>query len=509
MKFFLYLIMATVVVELVSAVDTLSFENCPNLKLSCPNDNKYSTSQQKELVLSMLTTKYPDHGLIDRWDSAVKIEEAPSDAVRGDQETITGAWMKATTVMPSVKYGEKYFTDKNAKVRADYGYSLGRPQNFDAGLSNCGGEGSKDVLGNCKTLYSSNADKSTLQIYQDGTLRQTFANLEPPNFRIANIYNITESNAEAVLNIVNVIRYDAYVWQSTTECCNKKCVKTQSGEKCTCLAYRFKCVKVGSGERTDTLSLRDSLHLSMSSPEKYPIKRLVFDDTQSLYKGYLELNKNGLQSYSIDFGKAKIQNNFMRYNITYKYEPYNILEMETYQQITSDYETAFISKVKDMGDFYRVYFSIPKNLISKCEITYKNFFGSNTTKCTYTFMNKTTLSLKADKVYYSEDDRIQVSISLMSKNEAFGGDVNLTYGNQNQIVKIIGGQGNASLVANRDYGIIRAHYETDLERSSADQSVDIVVSRKAPIALLTTVIVSLGLLYFIYKQWIGKRIEEL
>lgn len=228
MRLFLFLVMVVIVAETVSALDTLSFENCQNLKLNCPNDNKYSISQQKELVLSMLMTAYPDHGLVDRWNSAVKIDVAPNDAKVGEQETIKNAWVKSTTAMPSVNYNNLYFTDEEVKVRTDYGYSLGRPQNFDSGSSNCGGEGGKDQFGNCKTMYTSNSDKSSLQVFQGGVLKQTFTNLQPPNFRIANLYNITETQAESVLNIVNNINYDAYGWQSTSECCKQKCIQTKS-----------------------------------------------------------------------------------------------------------------------------------------------------------------------------------------------------------------------------------------------------------------------------------------
>lgn len=509
MKFFLFLVAGIILTETVLAADTLSFENCKNLKLSCPNDNKYSLSQQKEMVLSMLTRTYPDFGLVEKWNSELKVETHPKDVRTYGQDTITYSWVKSTTAMPSIIHDDKYFVDEQAKVRTDYSYSLSKPQDFDGGYSNCGGEGNKDQYDNCRTIYSSNADKSNLEIYQDGVLRHKFTNLNPPNFKIAQLRNISTGNVESVLKIVNSIKFTSYNWQLTSECCRKSCVKTKSGVRCTCKAYRYKCVKSGTGERVDTLTLRDNINLIRSNANPYPIKRLLIDDFGDLSSGYLELYKNGLQSYSIDFGGAKIKNEFFRYNLTYKHEPYNILEMKAYKKITSGYESAFITDIREFDDFYRITFQIPHTVLKKCTISFKNFFGSNKTKCAYSFMNKTSLTLKTGKRYYADNDRIRVDISLVSNNKPIDGAVNVTYGDQREFVNVMSGRGNVTFVANKNYGVIRGFYETNLERGSAENSADVVVTGKIPVVFFTYMIIVLGILYIIYRQLAGKWLEHL
>ena len=233
----------------VSALDTLTFDNCENLNIGdCSGFRTLdlNTNQQKELFTSLLETDYANnYEFIFDWNSNLEFNEIPYNILPQTHKTIRDAWLILSSIMPSVLSNSTLYNNYSGFAQSNYGYDLTRPQTYFNGAwirctDNPVTSPNEGEAGDCRTEYPQNWDETYIDVYLN---YRWIGNASLASF------NTTDSSNHftSILNIVNKIQRDHYRWESGSCClCDYCCWGEErscgrSCSRCGCYTYSNEC----------------------------------------------------------------------------------------------------------------------------------------------------------------------------------------------------------------------------------------------------------------------------
>jgi len=480
--------------EVESAEDTLSFNNCDNLNppLDCPFSSNFTLSQQKEMVLEVLMEKeeMPAHKKVQEWNFGLDVSRTPYDIQLREAGTINNAWINVTSLTPSVRFKDGLFVSNSGILRTDYDYELTKPVNYYNGVENaCGSPGRTNELNDCRTEYPSNKDMSYLTVFQNGN------NISDK--KLADFNASSNNRFESSLHIRNKILRKHWEWERGS-CC-RTC---KEGEVTYCCAYAYTCSYAGEDYITDGLDLSDAVSAKKAIAVNSSFK-LVFDTHKEPVTGYLDIEVADLQSYKLELGNAVLKRRLFSYGINYSFAPYNFLNIYAVENPWFFVGQTNVASSSTADNYERVKFETIAANLKDCRIILKGFFSEETRECNYSIMPETTLTVHTDKFNYKINEAIQASIEFVSEGAPASGNIIINYGNYSEEV-YVDGKASVEFAADPSYNVIKASFESDLNKSSTEISKLIHVSGEIPLTffffLVITILFIAGLFKVFHKH---------
>jgi len=120
------------------------------------------SSLDKDLLISDIFNKNkttPDFNFIYSWNTNLNILKSP-DGRTSSSGTISNAWMKIITLMPSIIENNILYGSKNGKLMTSYNYNVNLPSGTESG--------------DCRTDYYGLSSYANLNVYLNNELIGTF-----------------------------------------------------------------------------------------------------------------------------------------------------------------------------------------------------------------------------------------------------------------------------------------------------------------------------------------------
>ena len=475
----------------VRAVDTLSIDNCPNLPVSCTylqqQAQNFSIEEQKRLVLDLLMNEYatPYHDFVESWNRDLRFASPPDGIVATSAETISDAWLETATAFPSV-YSDTIFVFDKATVMTIYGYRLDMPPNYDVGFSYSCSDREPATGGrysDCRTIYTSNRDATTLQIYNNGQV------VGDKGFTL---FNTSQNNyIESILTITNEIDMEHYKWQQGS-CCREGCKIVKGKRVCTCIAWDYNCVFSGNDKRVDTLQLKDDLTAEREHtfPDFQP--RLLLSYSADPQLASMTVPTRNVKSYVIKLKYQTLKKEFNVYSVNYTLPPQNVLYVVARQQKGWFTDNAKILSVDNQNEMETVTFETSKEGAEECTVTIQTYFNTTVKECAVERLNETALKLETDQWFYGTNETIMLTVKSNYNN------VDIEYGNQ-KISLFVQGQATVNLTPELGASVIVASISGNLFEDEATTSAMINVSDNSELNLAFDVFLLMLVFYVLYK----------
>ncbi len=493
---FLFLLVLTLDV---SALDTLTFENCENLDIGDCNGLReldLNIAEQKELLTSILESSYSNkHEFIFGWNTNLVFNEIPYTVSPENHKTIRNAWLILSSIMPSVLYSNTLYNNYTGFVQSNYGYELTRPPTyFNGAWSRCTDNPptspNEGEAGDCRTEYPQNWDETYIDVYLNngwiGDTPLTSFNTEDAS-----------NHFMSVLNIVNKIQRDHYRWERGSCCrCDYCCWSCgeddtccgRSCSRCGCDTYRRNCRFSNMDYGYDSLELSDDKtsfleQISFSEPS------ILYDKARSM--AYFTINTTNIDHYTLIIDDLELSKQNLEYGYNYSYLPVNILTAQAIDN--SELNANVYSSIEESGDSDFISFHLRNKDSYDCMLTIYSYFNAYNVSCNITVLPSTELNITTDKFFYMPNETIRANISI---NPNFNGNnVNVRYGNYSVNVTE---DSSLEFPARININQIKAEYHGDLTQQSASAVKTIsVYSGEKPSFYMTIFWLVIAFLVFI------------
>ena len=468
MKALLFLFLLVLTID-VSALDTLTFENCENLGIEdCEGFRELDITidEQKELFSSLLEIRDNEniHDFIFDWNTNLVFNEIPYTVTPENHKTIRDAWLILSSIMPSVLYSGTLYNNYSGFAQTNYDYELTRPATyFNGAWSRCTNNPptspNDGESGDCRTEYPENWDESYLDVY----LNNKWIGNKPlvP-------FNTTETsnNFESVLNIVNKIKRDHYKWQQGDCCrcrsccwrCGRRTCCGRSCNRCGCETYNQNCRSSSTDFRYDNLVLTDD-KTSFLEQISYSKPVISFDKAKST--AYFNINTTNVDHYTLNIDEFELTKDNLKYSYNYSYLPANVLTAQANYdpKINANVYSAF----EETGNSDLISFNLRKKDSYDCTLDLYSYFNKYNLSCNVTVLPLTELNITTDKFFYMPNETIKANISIKS-DVSSNNPIRVSYGNYSVNVT---GSSTIEIPVQLNVNQIRAEYETDLTQQSA------------------------------------------
>lgn len=502
MKFFVFLFVLVVSMEIAIADDSLTFENCEALGIEKCDEFRQldiSIEEQKHLFSSLLGIKsnMNIHDFIFNWNTHLNFNTIPSALLPENFKTVENAWLAITGIMPSVLYGEDLYINTSGYVQTNYGYSLTRPQTYfngawDTCSNNPPTSSNEGEGGDCKTEYPQNWDVSFLNVYRNDNL---IGNSTLVRFNTSQSNN----NFRSELNIVNKIQRDHFRWQQGNCCSCRRCcwitgrrTRTCGNDcgRCGCETFSQHCSFSGTDFRYDSLTLQDSKS-SLIEEISYSRPSILYDAAKST--AYFIFNSTNIDNYELEIKKYNLVKRNLNYIYNYTYLPINVLTAKANYSPRIDANIFSTLEEKENSDLISFVFENDENY--ECKLTIHSFFNSFNLTCNITILPKTELNITTDKFFYMPNETIEANITIKSQVNASNDTIKLRYGN---FTANVTGNSTLEIPAQVNVNQISAEYKTDLTKQSASDVRTIsVYSGENPAYYVNVFWFTLGFLSFV------------
>jgi hypothetical protein len=235
-----------------------------------------------------------------------------------EKNYIHNAWVRAITVMPSIKDEEgNYWVLPNGEVLSAYNYSIQLPRS------------ATNVYPDCGIVYTLLSSSESLSVYADG---KYIGSATLVNYSV----NSTKLNATAELSVSASVRKDYYV--ADCYCCESD---KNDCEK-TCCSCDFSETEVENETAKPSSSLERKVYFLESSPNLTMLQ--CSNSSLEVASGNFSLVTNvPVQAISIYLGNASFTLYTYGLDVTAVLKPHNVLEANSSQFAHYELQNAFIS----------------------------------------------------------------------------------------------------------------------------------------------------------------------
>jgi len=348
------------------------------------------SSEDKDLLIADVLNKNktsPNFDFIYLWNTNLNILSSPN-GITSSSGTISNAWLKIITLMPSIIENNTLYASKNGKLMTSYNYQTSLPSGTESG--------------DCRTDFYGLSSYTNLNIYLND---QFIGNSKLSAYIINN--NPENLNFVSRLSIVSSYSVDHYKNE-------RYCSKRKNGY---CIKYSYRCSYSSTSHRTDTLKLEDSFNAKLYNNNQTSSFRITNKYT-NITKG--ELIATNFTKLVLSFNNSVYQSSKYVYSLNYSL-PYSVLTLKADKIENTNFNNIHIEK-----DNNTIKFNVKD--ASNCKIELYDHFSLITKNCDLTF-NETNFSIRTDKTDYYDNETIKVFISPEDIL------VNLTYGNQTKLAK--------------------------------------------------------------------------
>ncbi len=427
--------------DVVGLVDTLSPQNCYHNhhfaqiredvcgKLFAANISLLSMQQQKSIMLNIFTqqgvliSQLQDFTRL--WN--LKMPQGPkpdfvpvSNVVCRDDSSVAcieNAWQIIGGVDDAYVAGEQVYAPASGMVHVQFDYKLNTP--VDVGRSEqlyCGTPPVVNIVSSganshCGFRFSSeNLTSNTLFGNGINGRRELDAHKRHLSYGMSEgIYTLN-----AQLDVVNKITVLVYDWKNTGTC-HLPCGRS------TCIYQQYRCDYSNSYSYIEQETLRESIQVV--TPEPYGDHyELQFHDPDT---APLVTMISDLPDFIIRFGKTSLHKSKYKYNVFYRYPPYNYLWIN---QSSSPYVLRENTHL-EVSNATTLQFTLSKDQVASCTLQILDPFLPYEVLCAATLPVSYTSFINAslDKSLYDFDDDVGVFVVVKSNNLPAQGEVEVEY----------------------------------------------------------------------------------
>jgi len=352
----LFLALGTALPLLFLVVPSVLSFNCdyfsnPLLRQDCLALNQ--TDEDLIAGLIYTSTSRPDYAFIDAYNSKIIVSEPSDNATLFSKDIIKDAWVKILTISPSLLYKELIFVPGSVNVRAEYGYNIKIPDNYETS------DTSADV---CRIIYSLDSKSEILDILLDDEIlasgKQVSINVEQ------------NSTLKAQLGITAVIRADESTWY-------KYCCASSDG---SCTKYCYDCRYESTNYITENMNIEDSIIIKKYEEQpsaKVQFIQRYFNSTKGL------INKSNNTGIILSVGNSSFEQTEFEYYARFSEKPHYFLMLEAV-----DKEAV---KIRNMI-LDNPYFFVASE--QNCTVEYFNFFNNRLEACNTTYLGEEVKSFE-------------------------------------------------------------------------------------------------------------------
>jgi hypothetical protein len=224
--------------------------------------NTNLSQAEKDLLIADIFNKnktIPDFDFIYSWNTNLNIKDSPDNKYQSSG-AIRNAWVKIIALMPSVLENNILYIPEQGKILTRYNYNVVLP--------------SGTVLGDCKTYYSLEDKKESLDIYANDKL---IGHDQLTGFIIKD----NPENLDFIARLNIEVKYKVKHYQRERYCSEYKDGK--------CIRYRTVCEYSSTNYHTDTLTLADSLNTKLYKSQLNSSFKIT-DKYNGITSGVLEAN---------------------------------------------------------------------------------------------------------------------------------------------------------------------------------------------------------------------------
>jgi hypothetical protein len=408
--------------------------SCDNLngndKTTCDSINQLSMNETEKTALFTLAFNpdrtRPNFDFVSYWNNKISMSSPPNGISTRNQGVIRGAWVKIVSLMPSVIENSNTLIDNSGKVKSEYNYWIQIPSGTESG--------------NCKTEYSLKKNNAQLTI--------SLNNQQIGNNKLNDFQTNSDAEFRATLNIyaeTEVRHYKNY----------RYCYAYNSRGYCK---WKTICEYSYTEIRPDNVIISDVLNAKLDKTA--PKSEFL---TNNAYLGNVRgiLNASNFTKLVFSFDQSSYTKSEYTYEFNYTFPPYNLLTIIA--KPSEEKQSKNINIIEKNNSFE---FIVDKPI--NCLIDLFTHFKDVKIPCNAVYQSK-NLIIATDKTHYLDNETINVDI------EPKGLYVNLTYGNQNVLVK-----DSASFISNLDYNKVYASFgEESSEKviSVTEQSKLVLISQ--------------------------------
>jgi len=487
----------------VYAVDLLTFENCDNLGMECPEDWNLTIEEQKDFVITMLSEKeiQPKHNFVRSWNTNIIAKEPPDGVNSVSDGTIEKAWL-VIDVLPSVRANDFLFVNNKGSIHTFYGVDFEELEDYtdNSDYANECGKGSTNSdsfgSGDCRTLYHNEQKIADIYYHLDDVqIGKSTANTGSNHDLMEYDLNKEKATFKTTMQFSHQFDVEHWKWEKESCCVWKKCKKPP----CGCADYYYTCKPSQSGSESFDVVLDDEVKV-FTKKSDFEFVSLIFEQDKT---GYLKVNYNNISYYELDLGEASFKRKFDGYSMAYFALPYNIVTIGTGKENKFIIDNVEILEEKRKEGYYEVKFKV-NGEIKGCKIKQSDYFTEEEEFCSYSFMPKTLIKLKPDKYGYEKGEDIKLQVTFESDESPVNGDIKLTYGDDQRIVDVAGNK-EVLFTANPDYRSIKAEFDTDGKLSSSTNMVVLSFGKligASTVIWALSLLIPLTILWFAFKKLI-------
>ncbi|PIN73303.1 hypothetical protein COV20_03675 [Candidatus Woesearchaeota archaeon CG10_big_fil_rev_8_21_14_0_10_45_16] len=442
-------------------IDTLSVENCGQPhhfgqlredvceKFEEGNFSALSLELQKTIVLNTLVrnevTIYEKLNIANIWNWRMPIAEISTDLnpqfpviCRDDGSTscIYDSWFAIGGIDNSFEYHNQTFVPEDSTVHVLYGYELGVPPEMGRpGQHSCGSRPKVFIPsgGNHCGFRFSSVDVTENHLYLDGALQSQDDRHLPYADAVAS------STLTADLNVRNHITVTVYDWEADGHC----------GIETT----RYICRESSTYEYIEEQSITESWEVVQPSSYGQAYSFQVKDPDSSPLVTFT----TDIPEYKLQLGGSSLQNSKYRYDVGYRYPPYNYLYV---QRRDSPFILVSDLLLQD-DDNDTVQFKADSSYLDDCTLSILDPYGEHTIPCsqnqpvTYTPKLNATLN----ESIYDKGDRMMLTVAASRDGGPAVGQVTVEYGGNVTNLALVDGEAEIILDQIPDDEIITVQFE--------------------------------------------------
>ncbi|MFH1972793.1 MAG: hypothetical protein ABIJ18_04930 [archaeon] len=269
-KFFLFFLILLIPLATAHPCDLTQDLQCQEIQ------NLNLTDLEKEqLYQSITATDYPNHDLIQSYNSAIQFSTPPENTQIHSTSYIRNAWLEIATIMPSIILNDSLYSKETGNILTAYNFQIQLPNNTDT------------------EKYSLQSQEAQLNIYQNNQL------IGSSTLQSYTISEDTEFRAD--LNIEVTVRTDYYAQDEYSH-------TTYS---------------------TEQISISDNLKVKYY--KKQPEGNiLILDQIYDSYKG--SINANNYTNLTLTFNNSEYKQNNFYYIPEFTLKPYYVVTLKAIPQ---------------------------------------------------------------------------------------------------------------------------------------------------------------------------------
>ncbi len=484
-KIILFLFFVVIVFAEANAIgDTLSLENCEEMKLDLAFCHKikavsekknFNLVEQKEEILKYfskggITPQYDD---VYNWNKNLIFDtSSPDNKAKanklcthiGSKRCIDNAWVSVFSIKPSFFEKNTLYINNNGSVQIGFNYNLSHPPDISAGGDRCQTyEPDTNIYGDCRSEFR-HEDFSTLSVKQNNvylineyTLKNKNNNLFFPFETFSD-----ENEFSAELNIINRVYKKYWKWEKGSVC---GCARSCAFGGCCQYKYTWKCEYVGESYVDENIKIIDVFPFYIKKySSDYTQNNILFSEEKGDIVGEI---KTDADNYKLFIDNAELHQSKYKYKIIHNFNPYNVLSVERYLD-----KTFFSSMMKVEQVENKTLFSLFTDNNENCSLLLLEPFENKLHKCNVEKKAKTDIIIYLNNKQYDVNESIELGIDFKSSDNNESAILEIEYGDYINNISIED-KGTIKLNTIRGNNNVFVRFKGDDKRSSSENRINI------------------------------------